>query len=61
MDKLKPCPFCGEIPTVGCDTFGHGCYHIQCANGECACMPVSWYYPTKEEAIEAWNIRWEGR
>lgn len=57
MKKLKPCPFCGEIPTVVHDTQGYESYDIQCVNGECSCMPVTWCYPTQEEAIEAWNRR----
>ena len=57
MENLKPCPFCGEIPTVTHDAQNCETYVIQCANGECACMPVTWWYLTKEEAIEAWNRR----
>lgn len=61
MDRLKPCPFCGKIPIMVrsgiVDTQGRESYDIQCVNGECACMPVSWFYPTQEEAIEAWNRR----
>ena len=42
MKELKPCPFCGEIPTMTHDIPDCETYVIQCVNGECGCMPVTW-------------------
>lgn len=55
MIELKPCPFCGEMPIIhGGESGG---YYIECINGDCTCLPISWSYETKEKAIEAWNRR----
>ena len=56
MSDLKPCPFCG-----GCPIWGIGChvdntpyaYRVECQK----CKRVTPFYPTREEAIEAWNRR----
>ena len=61
-DKLKPCPFCGEIPEVNphgfynqkTKDFSDRTYGIVCN----ACHASGWqFYNTKEEAITAWNRR----
>ena len=49
--KLKPCPFCGgEAKT---QSYYHD-YAVYCRKCEAATRR---FYPTKQEAIEAWNRR----
>ena len=69
MKELKPCPFCGgeniEISTCkeleDCANFEEcqsiGFYSIVCNINKGGCGASSGYYPTVEEAIEAWNRR----
>lgn len=53
--KLKPCPWCGETPTVtGPDADGEYC--VGCCNPECNANPVV-YGDTPAEVIAAWNTR----
>lgn len=54
MDKLKPCPFCGEawLYYSDMDLFK---WKISCLCGY-AWATSTWEY-TKEEAIKAWNRR----
>lgn len=52
-DELKPCPFCGGHAIIdGCDDT---LWIVVCN----ACNASIGYKETKEEAIEAWNIRVE--
>ncbi len=64
--KLKPCPFCGgEAMIIKRKSNAAGSkfvYRVQCCADEedgCSCIPKTWNYYTKEEAIEAWNRRAE--
>lgn len=54
MDKLKPCPFCGNKHI----TIRKGKYSwiIECCNTDCNAAVVKYL---KKEAIEAWNRRVE--
>lgn len=67
MDKLKPCPFCGEAPMVYLTPEANSNYFdgkgrlrgkrithiIKCAK----CMTQSGEYENPVDAIEAWNRR----
>lgn len=71
--ELKPCPFCGcsDVSIVNFETSGDPNkrdWRILCNNDKCMCMVdfvktvrtakgIKDYFPTKEEAIEAWNRR----
>ena len=52
--KLKPCPFCGEIPTV---ELIEAVWSICCENMDCPADAVCVYEDTEAEAIKAWNTR----
>lgn len=52
MTELKPCPFCGELPTL----FDNPCYFYQCVNVTCQGQEMSWN-DTIEEALASWNTR----
>ena len=56
--ELKPCPFCGgeaQLRVFGwIDHKEH--YGIRCLS--CLAQTMD-YYNTEEDAIEAWNTRWE--
>ena len=66
--ELKPCPFCGG-QSIGldsckgleeCQNFeecGSQYHAIVCNWNSGGCGASSGYYPTVEEAIEAWNRR----
>ena len=54
MDKLKPCPFCGETPV---DFGSKGEYRICCIETPCAINPSTTGYYSKQQAISAWNER----
>ena len=64
MIKLKPCPFCGEIPelkhTVGVANKRTGSY-IRCnsCETETKVFPVSPEWSSDEKAAETWNRRTE--
>lgn len=59
MIELKPYPFCcsaGEL----CDKKVLGTFIVQCTNGSCpASYMIGWDYDSAEEAIAAWNRRFE--
>lgn len=62
MTELKPCPFCGSKAKIF-DTMD-GEWYVSCSQSEyqetgiiCSCIPSTWIYDTKEDAIEAWNRR----
>ena len=56
-DKLLPCPWCREIPVI--DDYSCG-WHVWCANEDCMVQPdLKRGYHIKEDAIEAWNTRWD--
>lgn len=45
--ELKPCPFCGELPSA--ESLGEDGYYICCGNIDCESMDVI--------SPEAWNTR----
>lgn len=57
MDKLKPCPFCGEEAQIFTDDemgyLGNTQYLVKCGN----CLCGTGHYSNPEYAIEAWNKR----
>ena len=64
-EESKPCPFCGEFPTLkhdlrypqGYDDSIHAS-EVICENLDCPIYNAdNTYYLTDEEAIEAWNRR----
>lgn len=55
MNKLKPCPFCGEPPIISEREEG---YFIECGNTHCLVRPDTYQLDAmKAEAVEAWNTR----
>lgn len=58
-DNLKPCPFCGKTPELLSRRYDRTKYQIACVFDGCACMPDTWLYTTKEEAVRMWNARQE--
>lgn len=60
MSELKPCPFCGSdhIEFVLVSTISTGnMFAVKCQF--CWAKSVYVYKHNKQEAIEAWNIRYE--
>ena len=50
---LKPCPFCGEPPSIGT----HGLkYSVICSNERCPVMPTT-YADAYEQVKAVWNTR----
>ena len=61
MDKLKPCPFCGNAHVYTVTHHFHiskSMYGVRCP--ECRAQGYQ-YYPSEQEAVEAWNERTEER
>lgn len=71
-ENLKPCPFCGgDVTIVNFESSGDPNkrdWRVLCNNYKCMCMVdfvktvrtakgIKDYFPTKEEATEAWNRR----
>lgn len=56
MTKLKPCPFCGVVPTV---EFGNGIqkYWISCDNPKCRIQPTTDAHTNKSVIVREWNRR----
>lgn len=58
--KLKPCPFCGNVPTIrifkGKDGWRDR-YAVLCRYDEDGCGAESGLYHYEQEAVEAWNRR----
>ena len=58
MKKLKPCPFCGEIPEI------HGSnnkYYTTCINPSCKIVVETVNKNTKAEVVKDWNTRAESQ
>jgi len=58
MAELKPCPFCGETPVWV--KYGNK-WCLECHSPDCYIVPETGLYQTKEEAIEAWKRRSDGK
>ena len=65
--ELKPCPFCGSEAKVQKDIrwphysrYGVNGYEIVCTNFDCIIYHAdNQWYLTEEDAIDAWNSRYE--
>ena len=65
MEKLKPCPFCGRIPTLQSDNRYPRpkcervtAYEVVCNNYNCIIYNADYkYYLTPSKAVKAWNRR----
>ena len=60
--KIKLCPFCGNIATIGSATdTGSGIpittYQYTCPGEGCPIRFAGEWYPTKKLALTAWNTR----
>jgi len=56
--KLKPCPFCGSVVTVGrtYPTLGGTWYRAFCTAGnQCPITPATAHCLTPESAVEVWE------
>ena len=61
-NELKPCPFCGSEAVLECrDEDYNDDWIVYCLNldGECEFCPCTKYHETAEDAIEAWNTRYQ--
>ncbi len=61
--EIKPCPFCGEKPEAKNWNTMNGYYEpigrsVQCLSKLCKINPEV-YKKTQQEAIKAWNTRYE--
>lgn len=56
MHEIKPCPQCGETPTIGY-ACGEWFVFVTKKNYNCLCGAFSEMHATKEQEIEAWNRR----
>lgn len=56
--KLKPCPFCGEVPVIK-KNFGANRINVECENPLCNVSAQSDICSTENEAIGIWNTRAE--
>ena len=58
MEKLKPCPFCGNEAVLedlgGPSVFGEGRFFVRCSKG---CVAQEGLWATKQTAIKRWNRR----
>lgn len=57
MIKIKPCPFCGNMPATYRDSYAGTQYRFYCANESCGCYVMTHFSPTIEQAAEVWNRR----
>ena len=63
--ELKPCPFCGGDAEIRHTNDNHNKPYVACKFG-CFKKPpcpvshlITWDYKTEEEAVEAWNRRYD--
>jgi hypothetical protein len=54
---LKPCPWCGEQPTL--EILGDGYYTIYCQNDDCKAAVEVLIKGTPQDAARIWNERKE--
>ena len=60
LKKLKPCPFCGEMPAItehAPKINGKYQWQIGCESSRCCFNPTIHFLDTKETAIKCWNYR----
>ena len=55
MTELKPCPFCGEKPTIWQNA--SKLWNVACDSDNCEILPYGVNFKTETEAINAWNMR----
>lgn len=57
-EALEPCPFCGRAAEeVTIETCVSPFYAIRCVNPRCRISPWTGYRESKQEALDAWNMR----
>ena len=58
MDKLKPCPFCGDYQQLNYVELSNGLHYIECAR--CGAAPHRLGAWNRETAVKYWNSvnRW---
>lgn len=54
MAEIKPCPKCGEVPTIGYACGEYFILPISKAIGTCVCSSFTKMHASKEQEIEAW-------
>jgi len=60
-NELKPCPFCGETPTLEKDELIDS-WFIECHDEKCIATPFALLPNTpKEDVVSAWNTRANGK
>lgn len=57
MNKLKPCPKCGEVPMIGYVCGEYFILPISKVVGTCVCSSFAEMHATEQQEIEAWNRR----
>ena len=59
--KLKPCPFCGGEPCVLCNNIDINYKSMPVCTYKvvCQCKTIMGDFVFREEAIKAWNTRYE--
>ena len=57
--KLKPCPFCGELPS-GPLALGNRLFRVMCCNALCAAAPFV-TRDSRRGATGQWNTRRQSR
>ena len=61
MEELKPCPFCGKIPTMWTMYSGNiqeeEVFLVRCGAYECNIKPETPVYISRRLAVAAWNWR----
>ena len=59
MAELKPCPQCGETPTIGYACGEWFVLPLSKPIDTCVCSSFAEMHATEEQEIEAWNRRAE--
>lgn len=53
--KIKPCPFCGGEAEVHTSYENPDVFNVRCTQ----CFARTGWHHTPENAVRAWNARWE--
>lgn len=53
--ELKPCPQCGDVPTIACACGEYFILPISKPVGVCFCSSFTEMHASKEKEIDAWN------